>query len=74
MDFDLKTLADEALRLPPDKREALTQMLIASINDESEVEAAWAAEIERRADELDNGSIPTIPLADALAHLRARIK
>lgn len=74
MDTHLKTLADEALKLPPDEREALMQVLIASINEETEVEAAWAAEIERRADELDNGSAQAIPLADALFQLRSRIK
>jgi putative addiction module component (TIGR02574 family) len=74
MNAHLKTLADEALKLPSGEREALVQILIASIDDGSEVEAAWAAEIERRADELDNGSAQAIPLADALAQLRSRLK
>ena len=74
MNTHLKTLAEEALKLRPEEREALVQVLIASVSEEDGVEAAWAAEIERRAVELENGVVQTIPLTDALAQIRSRLK
>jgi putative addiction module component (TIGR02574 family) len=56
-------LYEEAMRLDPKDRAALTGLLIESLEAESEegVEQAWVAEIERRMTELDSGSVQTIP-------------
>ncbi|MTV38449.1 addiction module protein [Duganella radicis] len=74
MNAHLKTLAEEALKLRPDEREALVQVLIASVSEEDGVEAAWATEIERRAAELECGAVQAIPLTDALDQIRSRLK
>jgi putative addiction module component (TIGR02574 family) len=66
-----RQLYEEAMRLDPDERVALTGMLIESLDPESEegVEEAWIAEIERRMVELDSGTVQTIPWEQ----LRARL-
>jgi len=51
-------LFEEALKLPPEARAALAGTLIESLEEpvDERAEEAWAAEIQRRLDELDNGS------------------
>lgn len=58
-----RELFEEAMRLDPEERAALTGLLIESLEPESEegVEEAWVAEIERRMVELDSGTVQTIP-------------
>jgi len=64
-------LYEEAMRLDPKERAALTGLLIESLEPESEegVEQAWVAEVERRMSELDSGAAQTIPWDQ----LRARL-
>lgn len=64
-------LFEEAMRLDPEERAALTGLLIESLDPESEegVEEAWVAEIERRMAEVDSGAVRTIPWEE----LRARL-
>lgn len=59
----LKELFREAAQLPDDDRAALAGLLLESIEPgpELDVEAAWAAEIERRASDIDSGSVEMIP-------------
>lgn len=66
-----RELFEEAMRLDPEERAALTGLLIESLEPEAEegVEQAWVAEIERRMVELDSGAVQTIPWDD----LRARL-
>jgi len=66
-----RKLFEEAMRLKPQERAALTGHVIESLEPESEegVEEAWLAEIERRMAELDSGSVQTIPWEE----LRARL-
>lgn len=66
-----RQLYEEAMKLDPDERVALTGMLIESLDPESDegVEEAWIAEIERRMAELDSGTVQTIPWEQ----LRARL-
>ena len=66
-----RELFEEAMRLAPEERAALTGLLIESLEPESEegVEQAWMAEVERRMAELDSGAVQTIPWDE----LRARL-
>jgi len=60
-------LLEKALRLPPKARAALIANLIESLdgtNDE-DAEAAWQAEIDRRARDLDEGDVELVPWAEA---------
>ncbi|MCO5168866.1 MAG: addiction module protein [Planctomycetes bacterium] len=66
-------LRERALRLPIKERAALAADLLASLDGEpeGEVEAAWAAEVERRAHKLLSGEDPGHAWDDVRARLRA---
>ncbi len=64
-EMNLEQLLDAALRLDTKQREVLAQRLLASLDDEAgevdpEVEAAWAAEIERRLRAIDEGKVELV--------------
>lgn len=74
MGIQLETLEAEALQLPPGERAAFAQLLLASLDEDAEHEAAWAAETERRIADIESGAVQVIPIADALAQVRASLK
>ena len=69
-------LREHALRLPLEDRAALAAELLASLDGESEVEveAAWAAEVERRARRLQSGEDPGQSWEDVRDRLRAEFR
>ncbi len=70
----LEVLEAEALKLTPGERAAFAQLLLASLDEDAEIEDAWAIEVERRIAEVEAGSVQVIPIADALAQARAKLK
>ena len=70
-----KVLA-EALELTPEEREEVADGLYASLEGaaEPEVEKAWAEEIERRIQGVEDGTAKTIPLEEFLEKLRTRTR
>ena len=74
MKRDLKELFREAVQLPDEDRAALAGLLLESIEPgpEGEVEAAWAAEIERRFAEIDSGAVKMIPWEEVRKELFRR--
>ena len=74
MENQLEVLASAALKLAPGERAALAQRLLASLDDDAEIDDAWAAEIERRIAEVESGAVQAIPIAEALARVRAALK
>ena len=69
----LYELEAAVLSLPKDERARLAERLIASLDEDPAVEAAWAVEIRSRLDAIDRGEIEMIPAEDALAEARRRI-
>jgi putative addiction module component (TIGR02574 family) len=69
-----KRILDEALRLPPEARAALAGHLIESLDDsvDEDAEAEWGKEIARRIDELDSGTVKTIPWSVARRQILGR--
>lgn len=65
-------IEQELLRLPAAERARLAERLIASLDEDAEVEAAWAAEVRRRDEELRSGAVEGIPVKDALTTIRTR--
>lgn len=63
-----------ALNLPADQRAQLAQELLASLDRDPEVEAAWDEEIRRRVAELEAGTAKTIPAEQVFAEARRRLK
>ncbi len=67
MDLHADEIESAALQLTRPERAQLAARLIASLDDdeelddEGEVEAAWDAEIQRRVREVDSGEVQLIP-------------
>ena len=57
MDTDLEKLAAEALKLAPGERAALAQRLLASLDEDADIDEAWAREVERRVAEVEAGAV-----------------
>ena len=70
----LELLEAEALKLTAGERAAFAQLLLASLDEDSEIEEAWAVETERRIADIESGAAQAIPIADALAQVRAALK
>ncbi len=70
----LEILEAEALKLAPGERAALAQRLLASLDEDAEIEEAWAVEVERRIADVESGTVQVIPIAEALARVRAALK
>jgi putative addiction module component (TIGR02574 family) len=70
----LEALEAEALHLPPGERARLVERLIASLDADPEVEEAWAAEVERRQAQIDNGEVSLLTGPETLARLKAEFQ
>lgn len=66
MDTQLTQVFNDALQLSDRERATLVGLLIESLEagegSDEDVEAAWVAEAERRWQEIESGSVKTIPL------------
>jgi len=65
-------IEQELMKLPGADRARLAERLIASLDEDAEVERAWIAEVRRRDEELVSGAAEAIPLEDALTTIRTR--
>lgn len=74
--MNLQRIEDEALHLPKEERAQLIQRLVLSLDapSEEELRSDWLLEARRRAEELDNGSVQTVPGDDVMRKARALIK
>jgi putative addiction module component (TIGR02574 family) len=66
----VETLEAAALQLTPADRARLVDRLIATLDPKPEVEEAWAAEVERRQSEIENGTVCPLPGPEALVKLK----
>ena len=73
MAAELNQIIHDALGLPDNERATLVGLLIESLESaeetQPEVEAAWAAEAERRWQEIESGQVQTIPWEEVKADL-----
>ena len=71
-----KDVLSAALALPPDERLALASELLASVEQPwtDEWERAWAAELDRRAEDLESGRVKGIPWEEVRERLRASLE
>ena len=71
-----KDVLSAALALPPDERLALASELLASVEQPwtDEWERAWAAELDRRAEDLESGRVKGIPWDEVRQRLRASLE
>ncbi len=67
----VETVEADALQLAPAERALLVERLIASLDADPEIEAAWAAEVERRHAEIESGAVTLLPGPETLAQLKS---
>jgi putative addiction module component (TIGR02574 family) len=73
------SLESQLLTLPPADRARLVEVLLASLDQEgesgpmAEIEAAWAAEAERRLAELRAGTVAGIPAEQVFSSVRGKL-
>jgi hypothetical protein len=72
MSSTLETLQAEVLRFPPADRAKLLDRLIASLDVDASVEAAWDHLADQRENELAAGTAAEVPFELAIARLEAR--
>ncbi|MHB8765822.1 MAG: addiction module protein [Deferrisomatales bacterium] len=62
-----------AMHLTVSERARLAERLLSSLDEDSEIEQAWAAEIDRRIDEYERGDTKLIPAEEVFDRVRARL-
>jgi putative addiction module component (TIGR02574 family) len=70
----VETLEATALQLTSADRARLVDRLLATLDADPEVEEAWAAEVERRQAEMENGTVTLLSGPESLAELKAESK
>ena len=71
MSSSLKGIEVQARLLSPDERARLVEVLLESLYPRlSDIEKAWAEEIERRVAAFDRGEMPTYAAEDVFAEAR----
>jgi putative addiction module component (TIGR02574 family) len=74
METHAENLLDSALNLPASERAQLAASLLQSLDStDSELDAAWAAEIERRVREIDEGQVTLIPWEQVVQSMHERL-
>jgi putative addiction module component (TIGR02574 family) len=74
MSKPLEQVEADALELPIRDRAHLAQTLLASLDEDSEIEQAWEAEIQRREQDIDSGRVSPIPGDQAFDELDKFLK
>jgi putative addiction module component (TIGR02574 family) len=74
MSNQLEIVETQALKLTAEERAQLADRLITSLFEDHDIEHAWAAEVGRRIEEIENGRTKLIPAAESIARARAAIK
>jgi hypothetical protein len=78
MALPLEKIEAELLKLPHEARAHLAEVLESSLEDDGmddqQIADEWAQEAHRRLQEILTGEAETIPAADAVARLRARLR
>lgn len=68
MPISAKSLADQALQLPPNERLALVDQLLDTLDQaDAALDAMWAREAESRLAAYRRGEIQAVSLSDAIA-------
>ena len=74
MSTTVQHVAEQAMQLSSEDREALVERLIASLEPAESLHPEWREEISRRVAEMDAGRTRFIPADEAMADLAAHIR
>ncbi|MGH8226115.1 MAG: addiction module protein [Gammaproteobacteria bacterium] len=74
--MERNTIESEALHLPVDERAKLAQCLLESLDEltEKNAEALWLREAQRRAHEIDEGSVRLVASDELENRIQTRLK
>lgn len=70
-------LLTDVLQLPTEERAEVAHKLLLSLDegpDDVSAEAAWSRELERRAEDIRQGRVKTVPWEEVEARITARLK
>jgi putative addiction module component (TIGR02574 family) len=75
MDTQAEQVLQTALALPPGERAEIAASLIDRFDEKAaaDMDAAWAEEIKRRIESIDNGQVQLIPAAEVMRSMRERL-
>jgi len=75
MESPAEHLLQSALSLPPSDRADIAASLIQSLDEtvDADADAAWAEEIKRRIEAIDNGQVTLIPWDQVIREMRQRL-
>lgn len=68
-----RELEAAALSLPRAERARLAERLLASLDDEADVEEAWQDEVKRRLEAYRKGELEAVPASEVLQEARDRL-
>lgn len=68
-----EVLEAQLLLLRSEERAYLARLLIASLDDQPELDPSWLEEAHRRAAELGSGSVQAVPAATAFGEARREL-
>ena len=75
MTISPEQLEAHLLQLPAHVRARLAEALLASLEEaDTELDLAWAEEVERRSEELRSGKVTAVPSLEAHARARAKLR
>ncbi len=71
-----KDIVKAAIQLPENERVQVVEQLLASLETtiDEDVDAAWAAEIERRSRQIKEGTVSLIPWEEVKSQARKRAR
>lgn len=67
-------LQAEILRLDSSDRARLAEHLIASLDEDDDIEAAWAVEVKSRVADIESGNVAALSFDHVMAQARAALK
>ncbi len=75
MRIDTRSVFDQALALPPRKREELADTLLVSLEEKDldRIQQEWLDEIERRVENLESGKVKLIPGEEVMQRIRKEV-
>jgi len=74
MSTQFEILEAEVLKLVSADRALLAEHLIASLDEDNEIESAWADEVERRVAEVESGVVVGMSFEEVIAQARSALK
>jgi putative addiction module component (TIGR02574 family) len=70
----MEKIEAEALKLDVVERARLAERLLSSLEEDSGIEEAWTAEVERRIAEIESGKTIPVPVENVIAKARQILK